>query len=57
MYMPSALFPPRNDIAITLNLFLDKHFAVIFNVHIMKLFETFFYYFFFRSLHPGIALR
>jgi len=40
-----------------LYLFLDKNLTVIFNVQMMKFFTAFFYFFFFRSLHPGIALR
>ncbi len=57
-HMPSRAFPfalrrgrPRH-----FYLLLDKIPLVIFNVHMMKLFTAFFY-FFFRGLHPGITLR
>ncbi len=38
------------------NVFLDKGVCFLFNVDMTRLFVSFYDFFFFRSLHPGITL-
>jgi hypothetical protein len=38
------------------NVFLDKGLCFLFNVDMTRLFVSFYDFFFFRSLHPGITL-
>ncbi len=57
MYMPYRAVNPHVFGPQKSNLSLDNKSALLFNVGMMLIFSIFFSFFFFRSLHPGIALR